>query len=451
MPDSSALNYPDILGFITGGPRLNVGVVQIALATRPRVVRAGRPFEAILLIQNACDANVDVTAILQLPEFDAHKQRRRFVTKTERLLVGLRPAEVGYVVLPLACLADTAVGNDYRLGMAVEVKPQSKPNRVRLPEGGAPFAIEHLPDESQTRLAELKRLTFSVARRGLVGMVVEAPFMVMGAQVGPIPDFKPAWYSLWTMADYYRDEGMLLDRYGDLLQTHVLPALKRHKLFTPILNAVHRRVGGTGYALEPVEALYIAKLLVAILEMASSVDNSYEYLGDDRYNVALLLKQRGVPDAGGTIAMPSWCRGMLRTLVRSEAAADHPIQTLAGPLFDELLRDAIRLAFRAIITVTGVDLGTEQDMQDYAEQLVGLIMAPGHPLTFSDVYLPLVIGGIIFCDRVVAPEEKVGERLAEMAAALQNRAGERSEDNDLVFWLTERVLDQALQKYGYRQ
>ena len=67
MPDSSALNYPDILGFITGGPRLNAGVVQIALATRPRVVRAGRPFEAILLIQNACDANAVSYTHLTLP------------------------------------------------------------------------------------------------------------------------------------------------------------------------------------------------------------------------------------------------------------------------------------------------------------------------------------------------------------------------------------------------
>ncbi len=451
MPDTNALNYPDVLGYITGGPRLNAGVTQLALAVRPRVVRAGHPFEAILLIQNASDVAVDLIATLQMPELDARRQRRRFVSKTERLVVGLRAAEVGYVSLPLACLPDTAVGDGYKLGMAVEAKPVSKPRRVRLPEGGAPFAVEHVSDEIQAHLLELKRLTFSVARRGLIGMIIEAPFVVMGSQVGAIPDFKPGWHSLWTMLDYYRDERLLLERHSDVLLTRVLPLLKRHKLFTPILNAVQRRIGGAGYALRPVEALYIAKLLVTVLEMASPTAEAYDHPNDDQLNVALLLKKRGgVPQADGSIALPSWCRAFLRALERDEHAADRPIQMLVGPLFDELLRDAVRLAFRAIIAVTGADLGTEDDMREYSERLISLIVKPSQPLTFSDVYLPLVIGGIIFADRVIAPDERVGDRLVEMETVLQERADERSEDNELVFELAERVLDQALQKYGYR-
>jgi hypothetical protein len=61
------------------------------------------------------------------------------------------------------------------------------------------------------------------------------------------------------------------------------------------------------------------------------------------------------------------------------------------------------------------------------------------------------MGGIIFYDRIIMPEEKVGEALADMAQAIQERANEKDEDNELVFQLAEQVVDQALQKYGYRE
>ena len=122
-------NYPDILGYITGGERCNINVVQLALAVRPRVVRAGRPFETILLVQNASDVDVDVTASLTLPEVDAKKQKGRFLSKKNRLLVGVRPAEVGYVVLPMSSLPDTAVNDGYKIEMEIGVKPLKKPTR----------------------------------------------------------------------------------------------------------------------------------------------------------------------------------------------------------------------------------------------------------------------------------------------------------------------------------
>jgi hypothetical protein len=89
---SDHVNYPDVLGAITGGARCNIGVAQAALAVRPRVVRAGRPFEIILLLQNASGVDVDVTMTLHLPEVDAQKQRGKFVSKTTRLVIGMASA-----------------------------------------------------------------------------------------------------------------------------------------------------------------------------------------------------------------------------------------------------------------------------------------------------------------------------------------------------------------------
>ncbi len=450
MIDASQPNYPDVLGYITGGDRLNVGVVQLALAVRPRVTRAGRPFEAVLLIQNASDVDVDVTATLQIPDVDAKKQKKRFLTKSERLVVGLRPAEVGYVSLPLSSLPDTAVSDSYKVGMAVEAKPLGKPRRIRQPDGGGTVVIEYVADEAQQRINDLKKLSFSTTKRGLVGTVLEASFSVMSGQLGQLADLKPDWVSLWKMSDYYKDESLLLDRYGELLTNKVLPQLKRLKLYAPLLQATQHRFQAAKYPLKPIEARFITKLLVSILEMAAPKEDAFDYLSDDRLNVSRLLKQRPTGE-GGSITMPSWCRAMLRAIDHNEQAAEKPAHALATVLYDELLRDAMRHAFGMIKTATGVELGSEADVEAYTERLVSELRQPSRALTFTDAYLPLVMGGVIFYERVVMPEEKIGETLVEIASALSDRALERDEDNELVFKLAEQITDQALQKYGYRE
>jgi hypothetical protein len=188
--------YPDILGFLTGGPRYNVSVVQFALATRPRVVRAGRPFEAILLMQNASDVDVDVTATLQLPKKDAQGQSDRFKAKAQKLVVGLRPAEVGYVKLPVMCDRETAIHEGYELGVDIKVKPLGKPQRTRSAEGNG--AIPELPENSMYEIRELGQLVFSVDKSFGLGNILQTSFSVMSGKIGRLADLSPGWVSLWT-------------------------------------------------------------------------------------------------------------------------------------------------------------------------------------------------------------------------------------------------------------
>jgi hypothetical protein len=441
-------NYPDILGYITGGPRLNVNVVQCALAVRPRVPRAGRPFEAILLIQNVSDQNVDVTATLQLPDKDAQKKPKRFITKSERLVVGVRPAEVGYVILPVASLPDTAVSDQYKIGMAVEVKPLGKPKRIRLPEGGGPVVLEYLSDDALQRIEDLKKLTYSTAKRGLMGTAIEVPFSILSAQVGHLVDLKAGWVSLWKMSDY-RDDRLLFERYRDVLSSHILPQLKqREKLYRPLLETTQKRIEASGYALEPIEAHYIAKLMVALLEMANPQEQAFDYRGEEIYDVALLLKKPPPPDR--PFVWPSWCRAVLKAVDENPDNADNVAQILATTAFDELLRDAIRHGFKTVSKMTGETLGSDEDMASYGERLIQKLANPEQPLEFTDIYLPLVLGGILFYDRAVLPNEKVGESLKAIHTAVKERASERNEDNELIFVMAERLIDRTLQKYGYR-
>jgi hypothetical protein len=438
-------NYPDILGYITGGTRYNANVVQVALSVRPRVVRAGRPFEAILLIQNACDVDVDVTATLHIPEQDAKKQKDRFIAKSSRLVVGLRPAEVGYVVLPLSSLPDTAVSDQYKIGMSVEVKALEKPRRIRLAEGGGEVTMEYLPEDSLAKLNDLKKLTFSVAKRGLMGTVIEAPFNVLSTQLGQLVDLKPGWVSLWRMSDY-KDDRLLLEKYGGVLAEKVLPNLKRERLYPVLFEATHRHLKNTGYNVEIIEAHYATKLLIAILEAASPNEETFDPLGFDVYRIKPLL-EKGTNDPA---ALPSWCRGLLKAIDGDPSVANNPAEVLATTLYDELLRDAIHQGFNLVGITTGEDLGSDADMREYGERLITDILKPSKPLSFVDIYLPLALGGVIVYDRAILAGEKVGEELTEIFKQIKVRHSEVNEDNELVYRMAEQVIDRALQKYGYR-
>jgi hypothetical protein len=447
-PDQS---YPDILGAITGGARLNAGVVQLALATRPRIVRAGRAFEVLLLIQNASDAEIDLTATLLLPELDAKKQKGRFSASTNRLLIGLSPAEVGYAAFPVNCAADIAIAEGYRIGVGVEVKGEGKPKRIR-PAEAAPTPLTGLTAIQMDAIAYLKKLAFSAARRGLLGGAVEVSFGVMGGQPGAVsslPD-KPNWIHLWGL-ESSAGIGELFNRYSDPLGKVVIARLTREKLYSPLFQTTREKISAGGFDLQPIEAHFITKLLTACLEMANPPEAVIDYLGGEHLNVMQWVKRSG--SRPNEADLPHWCQAMLRLMAMDRRAVENPPRTLATTLYSDLLLDAIPHALEMVSKVTGEDLGDARDRLEYARQWVERVMQPKkeHKLTLTDAYLPLVMGGVIYYDRAIQKDEKVIDSLLEMARQLRLRRDESLDaDHEVVFNLAQKVLDSAMQKYGYR-
>ncbi len=445
-------NYPDILGYVTGGERYNLGVVQLALAVRPRVVRAGRPFEGLLLIQNASDAPMDVVATLRIPEEDAKKQKKRFLTKAERLVVGVQPAEVGYVQLPVSCLADTAVGADYRLGMQIVVKPgANKPGRVRLPEGGGVVQLELLPEAAAARLEDLRKLQFTTQKSGMFRDVLEAPFSVMSGTVGKIADLAPGWVSLWTLADHH-DDKLLLARHADTLRGELLPKLKRARLFKPLMQAVQERYKASGYPLKTVEAAYVAKLLTLVLEFANPTDvehGAHGYLAAGDFSVLQYLAEERLADPR-PVTLPAWASKLLRIIDQDLRAAQYPEHAITRFALNELLTDAMLYSFKLLESVLGEDLGKEAEMRAYAEHVLRMLNG-SDKLNFTYAYMPLVLGGLAVYDQVIMPQEKIGELLVEMRGALEGRRVEIDSETRPVYEMADRLIDRALLKYGYRE
>lgn len=439
MPD-----YPDILGYVTGQVRHKTNWAHLALAVRPRVARAGRPFEVLALVQNITDSHLSLTVNLQL---HSQKSSASFIPIVDRFELMVRPAEVGYVTLPVNCAASTPAGDAYKLSIAFDVKSPGKSGQVRASE--AEVEPEYLSESQLGQLRDLKKLSFSAIRRGLMGCVLEAPFSVLSGQGAAEADLRAKWVSLWKLSDH-RDDIHLLRQYAGVLQSRVLPRLRREQLYPALYQSTIEHFGKAGYELQSAEAHYITKLLLVILEMAAPEEEAYDYLGAEHYNVSLALKRIGTAGEKTIIKLPSWCKGMLKQIEEQPAVAERPIALLAGALYDELIRDAMLHGIHMITRVTGESLGSDEDVRQYTEAWIGRLQTGEPVFSLADVYLPMVIGGAIVFERAITADEKVGERLTELSQVVKSRFNEVNDENELVYHMAEQVVDRALQKYGYR-
>ncbi len=429
MSDHATPAYPDLLGYLTGGDRFDAGCLHLALAVRPQVVRAGQLFEVVLLAQNVCAAPVLLTGRLLLPEADAAGKPERFIAEGAPLDVTLSPAEVGFAVLPARTLADTAPGDLYKAAFAAEITPMGDPAPLRPISPDAPHHL-YLRPEANLRLMELKPAAFSTTRRGLFGHVIEAPFLLLPAS---LPRLDTDWFSLWSV-NGQTDARPLLERHAPALRDQVLPRLQDRKIARALSAEAARQIIAAGYAPHLSEQFFIGRLLLSVLEMAVA-DDPPLYPGQEVYAVGALLRS-GWPTDGRPIPLPNWCRALLERL-ETEPIADLSAM-LAGPLFGDLLRDAIAHGFHLLYHVTRLELGSDDDKRAYGDQLVEMLARPSVTLGFVDIYLPLVLGGIIAAGR--SPDADSRAHVRQIMDVIQDAEAERRAAGELVSTLIEQVL-----------
>ncbi|MEO8610269.1 MAG: hypothetical protein ABI690_20405 [Chloroflexota bacterium] len=463
-------NYPDILSYVTNGQQMLVSVIQAALSVRPETVPAGRPFEAIIMLQNTTDVNVEVTASLQLPAADAARVKGRFVAQPDHQVVTLLPAEVGYLVMPIYVYPDTAPANHYKLGVDLRAIPMAQPRRIRqIKVNGVTNEINleyyfYLTDETIDSLMELRELEFSagskgvlagasallgktrfLGKTGMLGSGLETSFNVGAAQMGKLTHSKTGWISLWAMGDS-SDARPLFERHRDTLTDEILPLLTAESLFRPFYSATQTYLKKQSYVVQSLEIMFMTKLLTSVVAAAANPPKVYDYPGQELYHVGG-LGQRGHAHDGSPIPLPFWSRTLLGLIGVDPQVMTNPAATLAGPLYEDVLRDAITHGINMLHAVTGLELGTRDEAYVYTEYLIDLIKQPNRPLTFSDVYLPLVIGGILVTNDVVMKEEEPLFSFQKMHETLLARQPEHTDENDLVFQMTEQCLAWALRRY----
>ena len=446
MPTQASSNYPDVFGYITDSERSSVDSVQIGVATRPSTVLAGRPFEVIILIQNAFDCHVDVAVTLRLPVKDAAGAKGCFTAAKDRLVVGLEPAEVGYITLPIAARSNTTPGDGYNIGVEVVAKlVDKKARRIRAPGGGGRFNPARVSKKMRQQLDELKKVKFAPQPRKKGPLQV--PFSVGKGKAEKTGELKPGWIVLWSLSTQ-RDSEPLLDKYGELFRLKVLPGLKRQNIYQPLLEKTNERFTKAGYALTEVEAATVTRLLVALVELA----NTPELVAQcgppaTPYNVQSIIGTKRLPGQEDERALPRWTISFLQGIAKDERIIRAPGRAVAFVAYDDLLIDALLFSLQMIERASGESLGTPEEMNEYAAQVMRKLAKTGE-LTFADVYLPLVIGGILVTDLVLLKDERINEVMRSMVSLLEHRRPEESDDNEYVFALTGKLLENKLRQYG---
>ncbi len=439
-------NYPDILGYITNNVRANIGVLQVATALRPRVVMAGKPLEMLLLLQNASDATVEITATLTLPQVDAKKQKGRFITKAERLIVTLENAAVGLVTLPLSTLPDTAVSADYKVGIEIKVTPTSKekPNRIRLITGGGAVVEELLPEKNRELINTLKKSAWQATSSG---NSITATLTIMSGKVGSFADLQPSWTNLWTTGDYW-DETFLLHRFSGVLAKQVIPNFTRPNIFPVVKEYTEARFANVGYRLLPEEIDVITRLLTLILEYANPREKDMLYLVGEAYSLKQYFDADGkLIRNNKRISLPRWAAEMIRLFNRDERTLQFPIKTVAHFAYDALLRDAMLHSFERVEAILSMEVGTLEERNLYIDQVLEAINTK--KLTFDLLYMPLMMGAFALVDGVMMKGEKSQEIIMSMRPLLDKRHGEQTEATLPVYQMASQILEQTANKYNF--
>jgi hypothetical protein len=414
-------NFPDILGTITRGTRVNIDMVQCALTVRPIQVPSGQTFELVLLVQNACDVNVDVALKADLPSRDLAKNKDPFTPKPEKLLIGLRPAEVGVVVLPVESAQGTQPGKGYTAALELKVKAvpkekRQKPQLIRAEAGGGPVKAQALSGETVAQMKALRALRWSVESRG---KKIQSPFLVVPPAVAGLTTPKADWISLWTMADY-ADDFTVAQSVWESAQ-NAIAQLTRDQIFMPLLKATQERFQACGYPLLPPEAIYITKSLVLVLERPVTPPT---------------------PENRQAI-WPRWFSRLCRTLAQEAALADQPDVLAAQFLYADLMHDAVIQGFSAVSAVTNENFGSPAEANQYASDLV-TALGQQQPLDITRAYLPLVMAGVVANTRVTMPREQVRETVFTLSKALEKRLPEKTQENAFIFDITNTLVEHAL-------
>lgn len=442
------MNLPDVFGTITSAAPNLTGPIQAAVAIRPPTVHPGQRFDVIVLLQNIADAPVEVALMLHVPDKSGGGKKGHFRAEKTQVALRLEAAEVGYAALPLMAAPDVTPGSNYSVGVEINTKTQAqKPERMRSGEQPAPFDPASVSTLQQQEITQLRKLGFSSKTRGgiLRGKVLEAPFDIQPGKAAEANKTRSGWVSLWTLGDL-QDVTALLSRCAELMRLRFVPRLRRTEAFQPLLQKTTERFEQAGYPLLPFEANAITRLLTLILEYANISATAQNIVEAGTFYIEPLMSGK-LPNDGEALTLPNWTAVMLRQVARDARVAAAPGKAIAHFAYDALLRDAIMHGFFEVERATGEDLGTEDEMHAYTQSWMERFAQRGQ-MNFNYVYMPLVLGGIIVQDRLLLPDEKLPDVLNNLKDLLDHRLDEQTEENALIFELSERVVTQALRKYG---
>ena len=440
--------YPDLLGYVTQHARLQVGVLQIAITVKPFAVRVGQNFTILLLIQNTLDCSVSIAVRLILPTHDQKQKPSPFLVPTSQMAFDIKPAEFGYLRLPLHCDSKTSIGSNYRITLELTHRSIGEGEIVR---GDFDATLVEQMSFDATLLQKLDQmrqhryLTQKPIKPAGGAVLLDIPFNVVPGKSNTETIHRAKWVSLWQEEDRV-DESRLIEKYQDRLDEHMLPRLNRTVMFKPLLLETKWRFAQAGLPLHDIEIILIAKLLTLVLEFGAAELNNQPELMAGRYNIAPYLEQS---EGNFSLAtLPKWFRAMLSIAHKDPHALTIPERIIPTELYLPLLMDAAELGYEIIEKSIGKLPMTREDCLTEVDHLLGRLRQPNEThLPIAWVYFPFVIAGMAILDRIVMSGEKIEGVLHNSRLILQARMSELDTQYDQrLFQLGQSLLEKTARR-----
>lgn len=404
------LMYPDVLGEITNGTRINMNQLQCALGIFPSQTFLNQPVEIVLMLQNMVDQMMQVKIAIQVPKED--KQGRPVVIEVPKRMVtvGLRPGEVGVVRTPLLPKPPTVGGNRLPIRVAVRYRTARPGQRVRPFTGGPPPSILSI---STVKLQVLRDVKFTAETWQGSNEILTTYIDVANRVMPEIPmDLQARYESLWTHEEMDFDFEMTDDRI--IAARRVANGFTRTAVYHRLLEAVEDRFAMRGMPLHPGESIAIAKM------MTYTVDEGLEL------------------EPGFDLVESQWFKTLCQVLAYDENLEDiDKGDMVVDYLFEAALFDAIMLGFGVIEPRVTEDLGDTAERRNYAYQVLNWYSGQGDPDP-SYIYLPMAMGAILINELANVKPDNPWTMLKLLREALRGR--KRLFSGEGVFRMTEGLL-----------
>lgn len=407
--------YPDVLGAITGGVRVNLDTVQFAVGVFPRQAYLNQPIEIIVVLQNVLDQDVDVKIGVQLPVKDKAGNSIHMVTPKKMLERTLSAGEVGVMRIPALATEPTAPGDDYPIRVAVRARARHAGRVMRAPAGGAPpsalavspFKLQVLRDvpyveHPHSQSPDMVTTHFSVAPR-----VLPAPKEALNAN----------YEKLWSAEQMPAERQHIAQKVEEARVMAV--SFTRPHVYAPLVKLVDEHFASNGLPLHPGEARAIAKMITYTLDDTLVNDPTFQ-MEDMRWFQALCQALASDP----------------------EIARWEPADIVTRFLFEAAFYDAILVGFSVVRPRVRVNLGDRAERIAYAQKMLGWLGGQVEP-DLVYIYLPLALGGLAVNVAVTGDGDNPWQMLDDMREAYRGRVRLASGSVVEIFDMCDKLLERA--------
>ncbi len=385
--------YPDVLGMLSAGARLNTEAVQAAMGIYPKQMAVGQSFEILLILQNIYDQKVEGTVTVQLPKKDAAGNRLLIFTAQETIPVTLGPGEVGLLHIPITPQVGTPPGENYPLSVLLEFhRPRGRVMRD-LSGGRVPGLVPLSPMRLNILRNEVGFGANSRTANTRVLNTLNGAFSVIpGVVLNKTENRTPRLESLWDASRLAEDERLYATVEQRTLQ--IANTVSRTQMYEPVIDETERRFQLIRFPLLPGEAILIAKCVTYVLEDGLQVE------------------------PGFSLTAGRWFQ-RLAAFIDDPDTLNNPTR-LTRALYLAALHDAVRVAYfmlsRAVKDPVGAPDEHAAQASRIADALDGRL-----PMSLSLLYMPLVLGGLMLHDAIRTPVEKPWQTLEAAREAYRKR------------------------------